>query len=385
MKDTKSRIRNLLRKFEDLSAIGIANISGTAISTLFWLYLATIISSEEYGEISYLIAIGSIGAVVAQIGGNATITVYAAKKIHISSTIMLISLATSVVSAMIILLITNNSIVSAYVIGYVIFGLSNAYLLGKEQFKKYAKFFVLQKIIFVALALSLNYVIGSHGVVLGVGLSFLIHIYTMIKIFRESKIDFPLLRTKMNFMFNSYGKDISRVIFSQIDKIIIAPFFGFALLGNYYLGLQFLSGLSIIPGIVLHYTLTLDSIGTSTLKLKKWIVGISIVMAILGVTVAPLVLPTLFPKFEHAGQIIQILSLAIVPRTVTMMYTSKFLGSERSQIVLIGSIISIAIQIPLIFILGTYFGVNGVASSLVISEFSLMMYYIIMKNKKNIS
>ena len=85
MKDTKSRIRNLLRKFEDLSAIGIANISGTAISTLFWLYLATIISSEEYGEISYLIAIGSIGAVVAQIGGNATITVYAAKKIHISS------------------------------------------------------------------------------------------------------------------------------------------------------------------------------------------------------------------------------------------------------------------------------------------------------------
>jgi len=378
MDDVGTKIKNLIKRFEDLSAIGIANFSGAAITILFWLYLATIISNEEYGEVGYIIAIASIVAVVSQIGSNAAINVYTAKKIPIASTLLFISLIISTISSLVVLIIIPNPVISAYVIGYVIFGLSNAYLLGKAQFKKYSKIFIIQKIVFVTLALSLYYVLGTNGIVLGVGLSFLVHVYTAVKIFRESRIDFPLVRTKLHFMLNTYGKDISRVLFSQIDKIIIAPFFGFAILGNYYLGMQFFSGLVMVPSVVVHYTLTLDSAGKSTRRLKKWIIVISIIMAVLGFTVAPLILPTLFPKFENAGTIIQILSLAIIPRTVSMMYTSKFLGSEKSQIVLIGSVISLAVQIPLIFILGSYIGVNGVAIAFGVAEFSLMIFYVIM-------
>ena len=104
-------------------------------------------------------------------------------------------------------------------------------------------------------------------------------------------------------------------------------------------------------------------------------------MTILGITIAPLVLPILFPKFEHAGTIIQILSIAIIPKTVSMMYASKFLGAEKSQVVLIGAIISLAIQIPLILILGTQIGVNGVAIAVVISELALMIFFIIAKKR----
>jgi hypothetical protein len=53
------KIKNLFKKFEDLSSIGIANFLGTIISTLFWLFLATVITTEEYGQISYFIEIGS--------------------------------------------------------------------------------------------------------------------------------------------------------------------------------------------------------------------------------------------------------------------------------------------------------------------------------------
>ena len=127
------------------------------------------------------------------------------------------------------------------------------------------------------------------------------------------KIDFSLLRSKINFIRNNYGKDISHVVAGQMDKIIIAPFFGFALLGNYYLGLQFLSALSIIPVVVVQYTLTQDASGVSTYRLKKWIAGLSIIMAISGITIAPQIFPIFFPKFEYAGDIIQILSIAIIP------------------------------------------------------------------------
>ena len=112
-------------------------LSKTIISTLFWLFLATIITTEEYGEISYLIAIGSIASVIALVGGNTTITVYTAKKIPITSTVFLISLIASMISAIAVLIIIQNPIVSTYVVAYVIFVLTTSYYLGEKQFKKY--------------------------------------------------------------------------------------------------------------------------------------------------------------------------------------------------------------------------------------------------------
>lgn len=373
--------KNFFKRFEDLSAIGIANISGTIISALFWLFLATIITTEQYGEISYYIAIGSVASVIALIGGNTTITVYTAKKIPIASTIFLISIISSVISALAVLVIIQNPIVSTYVIAYVVFVLTTSYYLGEKQFKKYSKIFIIQKILFVALAIPLNYILGPNGVVLGIALSFFIPLYTFIKIFKEMKIDFPLLRSKINFMRNSFGKDLARVISVQIDKIIIAPFFGFAILGNYYLGLQFLSILSILPIMVFQYTLSHDATGTPKYGLKKIIIGVSIIMAVAGVTISPQILPVFFSQFEDAVTIVQILSIAIIPRTISAMYTSEFLGKEESQIVLKGAIISVVIQIPLIVILGTYIGVNGVAIALVIAEFASMLFYVIIKKR----
>lgn len=381
MREISLKIRNIFKKFEDLSAIGGANILGTIISALFWLFLATIITTEEYGEISYYIAIGSIASIIALIGGNTTITVYTAKKIPIASTIFLISIISSVISALAILIIIQNIIVSTYVISYVIFVLVTSYYLGNKQFKKYSKIFILQKILFVALAIPLNYILGPNGVVLGLALSFFIPSYTFFKILKEMKINFPVLRSKINFMRNSYGKDLARVISVQIDKIIIVPFFGFAILGNYYLGLQFLSILSILPVMIFQYTLSHDATGTPKHGLKKIIIVISIIIAIAGITIAPEILPIFFPNFEEAIIIIQILSLAIIPRTISAMYTSEFLGTEESQIVLKGAIISVIIQIPLILILGTYIGINGVAIALVIAEFSSMLFYIIIKKR----
>jgi len=376
-----TRIKNLLKRFEDLTAMGIANLVGTAISVLFWLFLATIITTEEYGEISYFIAIGSIATVFALLGGGTTMQVYTAKKVPIASTIFLVSLIASVISAIAVLIIIQNPVVATYTIAYVIFGLTTTYYLGGKQFKKYSKIFILQKVVFVGLALPLYYILGSNGVILGAALSFLVPTYTVFKIFKEMKIDFSLLRSKINFIRNNYGKDISHVVAGQMDKIIIAPFFGFALLGNYYLGLQFLSALSIIPVVVVQYTLSQDASGVPTYRLKKWIVGLSIIMAILGITIAPLILPTLFPKFVYAGTIIQILSIAIIPRTISMLYVSKFLGMEKSRVVVIGAIIAVTVQIPLILILGTQIGVNGVAAAIVITEFALMIFYIIAKKR----
>jgi O-antigen/teichoic acid export membrane protein len=178
-------------------------------------------------------------------------------------------------------------------------------------------------------------------------------------------------------MFTSYILDISRTFASTIDKIIVAPMLGFALLGNYQLGIQFLSVLTLFPGILYNYLIPHDASGNPNEKLKKIAIIISVGLAIPSIVLSPFVVPIIFPKFSEAIQVIQIVSLSIIPITITNMYISKFLGNEKTRIVLIGSGIFIAIQIPTILLLGKIFGVNGVALSYVLATTAEAIYLII--------
>ena len=52
-----NKIFNKVMSFKDLVSVGVANVVGTLISTIFWLVLATFMDAEQYGEINYFIAI----------------------------------------------------------------------------------------------------------------------------------------------------------------------------------------------------------------------------------------------------------------------------------------------------------------------------------------
>ena len=71
---------------KDLMSIGFANILGSAISSIFWFYLATLIDPNEYGQIHYFLGIAAMGQLFALIATPNAITVYVAKNIKIHST-----------------------------------------------------------------------------------------------------------------------------------------------------------------------------------------------------------------------------------------------------------------------------------------------------------
>ena len=171
--------------------------------------------------------------------------------------------------------------------------------------------------------------------------------------------------------------DISQSFSGSLDKIIIAPILGFALLGNYQLGLQFIGLLYLIPGMLFSYALSHDASGNSTKLVKKMIVGISIIFAILSIILSPIFLPIVFPQFTEAIEVIQIMSVSIVPSAIASTYISKYLGSEKSKIVIIGSGLYLLTQIISIIVLGNMYGLNGVALSVVISSLVHVMYFII--------
>ena len=362
---------------KNLSVIGLGNILATIISGVFWLFLARIMGEENYGELGFLIGVGSISTAIAVWGSDKALTVFTAKNINIQPPIYLISFITTGLTAIILYFLLDSIGLSVFVIGAVIFNLTIAEVLGRKQYKKYTKIILTQKILFVTLGILLYYIIGHHGILVGFGLSGLPFIYKIIQTLRENKIDFKILKEKKEFITNNYITDLIYQFGGQIDKILIGPIFGFALLGNYYFGIQILNLLSMIPEIVVKYTLPEDSSGSSTNMIKILTVLVSVFLALVGIFIIPILIKEFFVEFKDSLEFIPIISLAIIPTTITSMYVSKFLGNEKSRIVMIGEAIGIVIFVPGLIILGELIGIKGLAIIFVIAEIIKTCYFLI--------
>ena len=121
----------------------------------------------------------------------------------------------------------------------------------------------------------------------------------------------------------------------SIDKIIIVPIFGFTVLGNYALGMQFYMVFLMIPSIIFQYIVPQDASGNPSIVLKKITVVISIIISILGMIFAPMIIKIMFPEFLEAVAIVQIITLGVIPGTVNYMYISKFLGNLQNKIIVV--------------------------------------------------
>ena len=163
MTDEKNKIKELIIKFKDLGSLGIGVATSNAIGAIFWLYIASIIGPEKYGEVSYLISIVIITSTIALIGSPKTITVFTAKGVKINPAIFVMVISTSIVTAVALFLIfISDFSVSLYIIGYVIFVLITSSLLGKNLYKNYSKIIISQQILMVVSAIGFFYIIGYN-------------------------------------------------------------------------------------------------------------------------------------------------------------------------------------------------------------------------------
>jgi len=369
--------RGKIDKIKDLAAVGTSNSIGSLISGIFWIFMASLLGTEGYGQFSYFIAIASIASVIAFLGIGNTIIIYTAKKEKFQSELYSLAIILGIVASIVVFVVFQNLGMSVFVIGTIVFSIITSETLGQKNYQKYGKIIIVQKIIQVGLALGLYYVMGIDGLILGYGISYLPFIALFYKKLNFKKINFPIIKKYFPFMMDNYGLNISRRLSQSLDKLIILPFFGFMLLGNYQLSFQILVLMSIIPISVFQYILPQDATGRKLKKLKTYTILLSIVFAIVGIFGAPIVLPILFPDFEDAIELIQIMSIAIIPLTVGLMYSSKFLGNENSKPVLYSSIIFIIIQISLIIVLGDIYGIIGIAIAAVFAHTGRSIYFII--------
>ena len=158
MTDSK-KIANIFDKFRGLSSVGIGNVVSSIIGGGFWLFLAGLIGAEDYGQVSYIIAIAGIACTVSGIGSGNTLIVFTAKKENIQSSIILITLVLSSISSIILFILFYDFGASVYVIGIVIFSLVSSELLGRKYYTKYSVYLITQRLSMAGLAILFYYII----------------------------------------------------------------------------------------------------------------------------------------------------------------------------------------------------------------------------------
>lgn len=370
----------ILKIVKDLSIIGAVDISAAAISAVFWFYVASLLGPEDYGEVSYIIAIAQTASTISLLGAPHVLIVYTAKNVRIQSALSVLTLMIGTAVSIVLFLFYYNTEMSFLILGYMIFSLVTSTLLGQKLFGEYAKFVIIQRTLMVLLGIGLYFILGNSGIIIGLTLSFSPYIIPIIKGLRKNECNFYLIRERFRFIINSYFEGLSTILSTTLDKLIIASLFGFTLLGNYSLAIQFFLLLLIIPQIVWKYILPYDSIGIENKKLKQILILVSVGLAVVGFIAIPPFIELFFPQYLETVDVTRIISIAIIPATAYLIYHSKFLGMEKSKYVFISSAILVITQIIGIVILGNLYQVQGMALAIVLA-YTCSVIYMIFQDK----
>ena len=113
-----------MKRLHGLLSIGSSDIIGTGISATFWLFLATLIEPDAYGNLFYFMSIAGLTSIVSPIATQFVITVYSAKQYTVRTTLYTLSIVSTFIGMTVIYFVTHRIDVSLLILGYVAFNLA---------------------------------------------------------------------------------------------------------------------------------------------------------------------------------------------------------------------------------------------------------------------
>ena len=362
-----SNLKNKLFAHKGLALIGSADLIGSAISAIFWLVVASLLLVEEYGEISYFIAIASLG-MCCVVGSPETLMVFSTKHQKIIPTLLLLTLIFAVAGSVIAFIIVQRFEIIFLIFSFIVLEASITLLVGKKLYTKYSKFLLTQKILQFAIGIGLYFSLGVNGVLIGITLANFSLIPIFYKELRYYKIDFSLLKPKKEFIMNTHLIYLISVFRRDIDKIIVVPILGFTVLGNFALTLQFFTIMMILSSISYKYLLPKDVSGEKNAKLKKILILVSILIALSGFFFSPYFIENFFMKFSESIIPIQIASFSVIPSTISVILFAKILALEKSRFLIIANSVQLCVILIGTIFLGILYGIIGVTIAFVLGN-----------------
>lgn len=372
---------NFFTVFQPFLSLSFSRFVAAGINGLFWFYLASIITKSDYGELGFLISIGTVGHSIALLGIPTLIVVYGAKKENVLPAGYTLGLISASLVALVAYILIQNVSVSIFILGMMIFSLKISELNMKKRYSSYSLYIILQRILTIIFAIILYQFFGIDGIVLGFSLMAILGLEGLYNYFKNKKFSFSLLKPKIGFMKNVWLSNLSTILFWWGDKLIIGTLFGFTILGSYLLAAQFLLLLNSVPGALSVYLLPQESEGRQNKKLKMYAVVFGILIVVASIIGIPYAIEILLPDYTESIFAIQIMSIGIIPLVIAAIKSSELLGRERSKVILIGSSLNVILYFTLLVFLGSQFGLVGIATAFLASTIFIAVFYFFAKIK----
>ena len=347
--------------------VSLAHLGSAVIFALLWLTLASLLTVEEYGEINYLLAISLMGSIFSNFGLRITMLTYLPKGLtEIRNQINSLVLISSISIASLMLLFFQSISIFILIIATIFFVMSTAECLANKKYKEYVILLIGAQSTQVVLILIFYYIGGVEFALIGYAVGSIPFSYRYFSSLRFFKFRFNEIRSRYRFVIHSFSVLIARNV-QWYDKLLIAPLFGFFILGQYQIGIQFLLFVGVIPVILFQYLLPEKATGVSHTRLRYTGIIVTFVLVVILWFATPSIISNLFPKYVESIFITQIILIGAIPLTINALLEVKLLGLGESKYVFYGVLFYLGIQTISIFTLGLAYLTIGLAIGIVLA------------------
>ena len=364
---------------KNFSHVGIGRIITIAFQALFYLVIAALLNPEVYGELFVILALAGTFSIVSLFGLNISMQVYRAKK-NYEITNQIITLFIILTTSAALILVTINQIAAFLCIATSFFAMTQSHLLGSKQYKKYMIYSTIKSGTFFIIPILLYFIFDINGIIFGMAIS---NFLGSIPFFKNLSFrSFTGLKNYYKVLINNFGVHAGATLPFMLDKLLLAPFFGFFIVGIYTFNLQVFLALSVLPGILNYYLISEESSGVRHRKLSLVVVLASFVLAVIVIILAPVLVPIFFPLYVEGIESLQILAITIIPLSIGVVFTTRLLGQESTRIGLT-SIVRIGSMLILLAVLGEIYGLVGLSVAVLISQCAntLFLYFLYQKSR----
>jgi len=363
------------------SSVLFGRIISTGLQSLLYIILASILDTNSYGELSYIIALAGTFSIFSRFGLNHTITVMLSKgDFKTSSSINGIVIITTSFASFILVFINPLAAILCFAMSVFLMTIHN--LLGLKRYKTYMHIDILKGVLIISVPLGFYYVMDFPGVLLGMSISYLICSFQFFKSLTINIKSFTNIRDKIHVIVHNFGVDFSIHGPKFLDKLVIFPLLGYAYVGIYQLNTQILFGLEMLP-LALHSFLLSEESSRQTHKKTIYLAIIaSCFIAIFVILMGPYFINEFFEEYSDGVESLQVLIIAIIPLTISSIINAK-LQAQESTVVGYSAIVRIGILLILIAVLGPIIGLMGLALAVLFSTISYTIFLYIMFKKSS--
>jgi O-antigen/teichoic acid export membrane protein len=364
-------LNKVIRGHPGFLYVAIGQAGSLVIGAVFWFLMARLLDPGAYGQVNWLVSIAMFASTCCVLGWGKTIVTYYPREGReglIGGAVMIVLAASLAVGIAMGVLV--DPLVGLLILGLSLFSITLSSELGRRRYGRYMWISLAAKLAVMPLAVLLYLWLGLPGVVLGYAIPTLLFGLPSVRRVRSNP-GIEEAKGKTGFALRSFGADITTGSAGFLDKILIGGIFGMVALGLYQLAYQIFTLLSVLPGILFTYLLPEKSAGARTREVESMGILASVALAVLTVLLSPIIIPRVFPSFAESVQLIQIMSLGVIPSAIAMTKMSELYARERPGAVLISYLIALAVGIAGIVTLGSCFGGIGLAASMLLLQTTL--------------